>query len=881
MPEATQDKCNSDDEPFSVGCKMGALPCHQGKWDDSKTGSPDGPLPLQAKCWPVAPNKADYIAQGPDMEQHINASTAEWNIYDLNNWETVCPNANDKVKGPTSGFSCAYPPLGCSMSAWEAVDGKDILKPKAVYSNDVGAGQPPTDWKYVTPGDTDAIKAAVAAGFNIPWGCQGDPVNIAKRTDTKTGFVRENLPDDSSSNVVQNTGCTNDIMKPMQNACEVIAQAKAAHAPDETPCEKMQKQAAELQIKLKQLANENEIVNGFREANPFNWLKNVIKAFGTDAKMKQLLQNSLSISLDSNQSQQSQQMCLNNATTIQRNDTTLGSCPNPYPQMIRELCPENPCPWNQMPETIIVPFKDQVDLGPTITKCVPRDPVVVPGSTEAKWLAERHDILSDQRKECMASPFVTARSRELLAASKKFTYDRSKVVNNVDITQTAENSITQTCEQNVEQQQLSNQSAGIMNSITQQLAQASKGFNAHVEGDQTTSNCVDANVNSCQSAISQACCSNSASTLQTNSVTAVLGCSPGIQKVNHSLKNTTEQLCTQGATQGQKNKQKADITNKIAQKATQTAIGMNPMIIFIIFAIVIGLLVLSPVGLVFVLGSKILFIIIIIGIVLMVIGGCQFPIYFASQFKGGCYENSPLLLTTKQQANPKGFIFTNWKAAKETYDKDGEIAAFDFLPTCITLKGQDACSTEVSDGYRTFPKPMATGTAGIFVYPDNTPGWAVYYSSVAKDVKTGVKLPSRGNNFPLADKATDPTKAWTAYNAKITGWSAATPPTETAQGKPGCAEIDKKCVTEPGPGVTAQGPSDPIFPSLTYIRDYKPTFWLYSAIITTMVGCLFVGIGIWMNAARSKKPARFNTQAKKNNSKRSAKSSMPRRAGVK
>ena len=512
------------------------------------------------------------------------------------------PKDEKCIAGTTTGHDAQGIPLPCP------------LKPMAVYAKGL-AGKPPTEWEYVDPGNTAAIAAVVADGFAIPWGCQGNSVNTARRT-TDALLSAE----DSSTSL--SSGCSSEVMKPMVNACAVIAQAKAKSNPEETPCAQMERQSNELTERLAVLANENEKVEALRELNPYTWFQRVItavgKAAGTSTEMKQSLQNTLSITIDSNQSQQSQQMCLNNQKTVQHNVVDLTACPNPFVPLYRELCPPEPCPWNQERVTESVPLILQPKHGVTRTTCKPIEPPPREGGDRAKFLAAQWERAVNVRRACLATPYYGKQSTELLNASKGFLRDRMKVKEDIIINNTAQANTTQICDQNVEQAQVSNQAAGIMNEIAQQLDQKSKGWAASSKGEQKTSNCADANVNSCQAATSQACCSNTTSSDQTNTVRMQLGCSSGIRNITNMLRDDKEQLCTQGATQQQENAQTADISNKLTQKATQTSIGMDPMIIFIIFAIVIGLLVLSPIGLVFFLGSKIRFIIIIIGIILKI-----------------------------------------------------------------------------------------------------------------------------------------------------------------------------------------------------------------------------------------------------------------------
>ena len=343
-------------------------------------------------------------------------------------------------------------------------------------------------------------------------------------------------------------------------------------------------------------------------------------------------------------------------------------------------------------------------------------------------------------------------------------------------------------------------------------------------------------------------------------------CNTGTIKLKQELKAGVEQMCAQGADFAQKNDQTAAITNKVSQKATQKASTPNPFIIFIIFAIVIGLIMLSPIALVFVIGAKI---VPIMGIVLIIIGMCMLPAYFFTQYKGGNYKNSPLLLTSRQQANPTGVTASNWGDVKSTYDKDNKIVAFDFIPTCITLEGQSACATEISDGYKTYPMPKANG-AGEFVYPPHTPGTVVYYSNITSDVKKGVSMPPRGTAFGDLGKNGNPDDP--AYNATISGWSEK----GDAEQPDGCALFNGDGIVN-GPICSAQVPakksallkvtssSDPVFPTVTYVRDYKQSYWLFAGIGTGVIGLLILGIGVWMMSG-SKKKGKFNLISNKNNS---------------
>ena len=257
-------------------------------------------------------------------------------------------------------------------------------------------------------------------------------------------------------------------------------------------------------------------------------------------------------------------------------------------------------------------------------------------------------------------------------------------------------------------------------------------------------------------------------------------------------------------------------------------------------------------ALVFVLGTKIF---LIMGIVLLIVGCLQFPAYFASRYTGGCRLNKPFVFTARKDAPLASMRRDTYSSAKKNYENSADIAGFDFFPDCLAMpdypKGTDC--KNITEGYKSYPSPIPDGAAN-YKYPDNTPGLAMYYKSISKSVNEGVACTQRGS-LPVASKgASEPT---TPMQCDVTSFKYATAQPPTTRGGAAPAFVpgsscpifkgEKACGgSVPGPSVCKPLNSQScLTPSISYVKPHVQKTWLMSAIITTVFGLIFLGIGIF------------------------------------
>ena len=404
------------------------------------------------------------------------------------------------------------------------------------------------------------------------------------------------------------------------------------------------------------------------------------------------------------QSQQSRSMCINNSIIQQSNITDIKACPDPYPGLIKDICGEVPkCPCGTESD------------GKTCKQgCTPAE------YDYHKWLVSQHD-------KCMQDP----QTLKLIENYTNAQTNRFEPTANINVDQGSKANVEQNCEQNVQQKALVNFAAGINNQVTQLMAQRAENA---AENDANQKNCNDVNINmsACNYQSTKACCSNTSDMEQTNMLTITAGCNPINANINQKLQANVEQLCAQGVKQDATSKGAAQISNKIKQAATQVAIGTNWTTIFIIFAIIIGIILLSPIGLTFVLGSKI---ILIMGVILVLIGVAQIIPYMITKYDKGCNLNSPFIFTTRSEAEVLSYRRTSFKDAMDTYNNNKDIKAFDFIPGCLNMSWYPDgspkitnCETDIKRGYHSYPEAKEDPEVpGNYIYPDQTLGMAIYY----------------------------------------------------------------------------------------------------------------------------------------------------------
>ena len=828
-------------------------------------------------------------------------------------------------------------------------------------------------YAYVPPGRPDIVDAIVPLGFLQPYGCMFEKSAFAKSTvpSSKESFGGKLGASSGNSPAASGGKCSSDVMKSLQSTCDKINKSKPK-PPKRNMCAQMNEDNNKMKEKLKELQNNTPwyqsliktaggIVDDLTTGGIIkNFGLAVHQAIGTDNKSVQQLNNALNISIDINQSQQAQAMCLNNASSVQTNSVNLTSCPNPYPDLITNVCGAPPCPklcqkrtgtldpvtnlracesYTPGPSDQGTPYCPNsadykssggkpAQFGPTSTACKnsinkycknAKDLVKCASDAEnelsecfsyKKATEAASDLLikaQDEYQKCIGGAGKSQRE-ELTAAQAKFLEGQKSVVTSLDISQSSTNKVTQSCQQDIAQKALTNFAAGINNQVQQQISQMAKNMSASNTSDMGVCNDVNINMSACNYQSTQACCSNDANNTQTNTINMVTGCSPINGKIHQDLNNSVEQMCSQGVKQTEAAKGKAQISNKIQQAASQTAIGVDPMALFIIIVIVIAIICLSPVALTFIIGTKI---ILIMGIIIMLIGFGQFPAYFATKYSGGSRKNTPFVFTSRKEAKVKAFQQTTWKSAFEQYQQDDSIQGFDFFPDCLNLPNYgksgaagevNDCSKDVAPGYESFPDAIQKGDQ--YSYPDNTPGKAIWYSTIAKSVKDGRSCITRGSLSPGTDDASkvqqaqiDGQDAGFMYNPYLCNIKEFKPPTDGSSTVTPVYDppVDSKTPTAVPAACKSDATSDAcLTPSVSYVKDYALSGWLISAIVTTIIGIGFLGVGIWIQTSgkshqrppiwRKNKTApvnSFNSKCSKNTKMQQSKSTGSRRKTAK
>ena len=793
---------------------------------DSSKPIPVDPTPpyAQMPCVFPGPNpKDDYDPDGPNK-------TVEYAVYSKNGgWKTL-PNPNGTYDGT--------PGLGAWWSDGAIPTSDNVVGP--------GSNLSKLSYIYCPPNSLACVNAAVKAGMGIPHGCQFVKPNISNKTTTKP--TKETFTDDKGG-VDKKSGTTFDpssgqcsaaIMGQMKSTCTQLNKAKENEG---KMCKELNKQNAELQEKLKSLQNNepwyqtliNKVGGVVDDMTPGGLAKNIglaIKEGSANNKVAQQLNNALGINININQSQQSRSMCLNNSFIQQDNVAIVKACPNPYPDLIKDICgtvPKCPC-------------KEDKDGNCIIDDSCPQKAI-----DYLEWTKTQH-------ANCMKDPQTLKMIQEYdKAAATQFNKPA-----NINIDQKSKAHVKQNCDQNVQQKALVNFAAGINNQVTQLMAQHAENA-ADNQASQKNCNDVNINMSACNYQSTNACCSNTSGIQQNNMVSVTVGCSPINANVNQQLQADVEQLCVQGVKQNAQSKGQAQITNKIKQAATQVAIGANWMTIFIIFAIIIGIILLSPIGLTFVLGSKI---ILIMGVILVLIGVAQIIPYIMTKYDKGCNHNSPFIFTTRSEAEVLSYRQTTFKEAMDTYNNNQDIKAFDFIPGCLNmswyLDGSPKitnCETDIKNGYHSYPEALEDPKVpGNYIYPDQTLGMAIYYKTLDKSVKGGVPCTQRGNpgsGDPSSGGATptayrcklNPTKSYVTKQLndeskqEIAQPVFENQPSDTTTS--GTKDDAKKSCTE----ATAQSCE---IPSVSYYKASSMNIWLYSAIATASLGLILTLAGIWV-----------------------------------
>ena len=798
---------------------------------------PSKPIPVdptppyaQMPCVFPGPNPTD------DYDPDGSNKTVEYAVYSKNGGWVKPPDPNGTYDGT--------PGKGAWWSDGNNISGDDVVGP--------GSNLSELSYIYCPPNSLACVNAAVKAGMGIPHGCQFAKPNISNKTTTKS--TKETFTDDKGG-VDKKSGTTFDpssgqcsaaIMGQMKSTCTQLNTAKANEG---KMCEVLNKQNAELQEKLKSLQNNepwyqtliNKAGGVVDDMTPGGLAKNIglaIKAGSANNKVAQQLNNALGINININQSQQSRSMCLNNSFIQQDNVTIVKACPNPYPDLIKDICGAAP--------SLNCPCGTESDGKTCKEKCT---------DSEIQY----HEWAITQHANCMKDPQTLKMIEEYnKAAATQFNKPA-----NIKVDQKSQAHVKQNCDQNVQQKALVNFAAGINNQVTQLMAQHAENA-ADNQASQKNCNDVNIDMSACNYQSTNACCSNTSGIQQNNMVSVTVGCSPINANVNQQLQADVEQLCVQGVKQDATSKGSAQITNKIKQAATQVAIGANWMTIFIIFAIIIGIILLSPIGLTFVLGSKI---ILIMGVILVLIGVAQIIPYIMTKYDKGCNHNSPFIFTTRSEAEVLSYRRTTFKEAMDTYNNNGNIKAFDFIPGCLNMEWYSDgsppkitnCETDIKNGFHSYPEAMEDPNApGNYIYPDQTLGMAIYYKTLDKSVKGGVPCTQRGN--PGSGDPSSGGQTPTAYRCKLNPTKSYVTKQLNNESKqeivqPVFANQPSDTTTSGTKSDATSGTSPPCteatsqsceIPSVSYYKASSMNIWLYSAIATASLGLILTLAGIWV-----------------------------------
>jgi hypothetical protein len=977
MSPCTYEKPTTDECPIDQGtivCNSivyNANDYTQGVMDDKGNIMESTKTTINKPLWSCKPNNFETDASKV-------APTKQWNVHDAPYFDPVysqiaCTFPGKNISSPDDhpqtmdyivyskiGNKITTQPTG-SSGGWIyptsktnvtiAQHGNDI---KTCAVKDIGTNISSWKYAYVPPGRQDIKNAVMSAGFFQPFGCMFAPASFAPDTQTPDNDM-QNMLGDSNSGQKISTGntCNSKTMTQLQTTCKKIGQQGTATKG--SMCEQIKKDQEKFQEKLKALQNQTPwyktlIKTGggiLSDESPSGLVKNlgiaIHKAIGAGNESVQKLNNALSINIDINQTQQSQSFCLNNAVNIQNNTLITKVCPDPYPELINNVCGLPPCkpceartgkpdsqgvraceqqPAGFVGETCVPGSNDngKATIGPDTDACQNICNIAIKqtdgtyefnpnglcsgfcdgltpsggcnfidktnGPAAYQACMNSCQVNKDNEYVCMEpqqanqylykelmNTYENCRDNagkeqitELMNKQSDFQSSQQNVTTVLDITQSSNNKINQQCNQDVAQKALTNFAAGINNQIQQLIQQKAKNMSASNTSSMDICNDIKVNESACNYQSTQACCSNTVNSQQNNTIELTLGCSKTNGQVHQDLQATENQLCTQSVKQTAVAKGTAQITNKIKQAAAQTAVGLDPMALFIIIVIIIGIILLSPVGLAFVVGTKI---ILIIGIIMLLIGVCQLPAYFITKYTGESRKNTPFIFTSRKETQVQNYQDTTWKQAFDTYQNDDTIQGFDFFPNCIILPNYEQninCTTDIASGYQSYPDSIQKGNT--YIYPDDTPGKAIWYKTVAKDVKSGRSCLTRGNlpdgSDSMRDVKTDPQyggKMYNPYICNVTGFPNSKPtfkdPTENGNG------IPKSCVKS--------GSNSCLMPSVSYVKDYSLPVWLYSAIVTIIIGITMTGIGIWIESTKnttktsSQSTTKFNSTTRQTN----------------
>jgi hypothetical protein len=261
-----------------------------------------------------------------------------------------------------------------------------------------------------------------------------------------------------------------------------------------------------------------------------------------------------------------------------------------------------------------------------------------------------------------------------------------------------------------------------------------------------------------------------------------VGCNPGIIKLRQDNQQKAEAACSIGVGQGASAKLDSKVKNKLAMDISQKAVGINPMAFFIIIAIIMGIILLSPMLMVAFVGTKIF---LIMGVIIMMIGLGNIPVYILSRVKEDKLgrKNGAFLFVDEKKVKRYGnpVVSNTYGEIMKQYKSDDNIIAVDFFPfvsgDCVTDNCSNnnpppnPCTPEIKDGNVTgkcnkitgqktpgensadkekFPVLVATGDGGQ-KYSDNVKGSAVFYSYISPSVALGSDgCPTQGPNGECA-----------------------------------------------------------------------------------------------------------------------------------
>lgn len=728
----------------------------------------------------------------------------------------------------------------------------------------------PSDWTYmyIQPGNETCRKKAADAGMGVPYGCQLVKANIAKPLEgqcSKESFRA--YPTNESFTYIQDAGdgktststsqagvCTDAIKSQLKSTCEGVQSDSSVTKG--SMCEKINEDIQNAKAKVQALKNQAPWYDKINPKATLDGVADIVNAFGhASNESKQMIANAMNLNININQTSQAQEICENNARSIQANTFDVTSCPNPYPDLIDEICPP------QLP----VPCTNLCEERDSTNTCKPKGPGCKQTQDEKTQEIQNYKMLNQIRNNCIYNPNYMKQSNAYTAAAADFIKNSKPLEGTYE--QSATSQISQTCAQKISQLQNSNFAAGATNSIAQLLTQKDKNSSSSIS-DALTCNDMNANESACNYQSTSACCANTANVQQYNDVHIVAGCSPINLKIKQDLNSSVSQICTQGMDQTQVAKGTAQLSNKIKQAASQTATGLDPLSFLWIFVIIIGIILLSPILLVWVVGNKI---ILIIGIVLMLIGAAMLYPYFKYRYQNGCNKNSPFVFSTRADApvlNTQSSI--TFKDAYEQYMNNENVNAFDFFPSCLKMEDYpssiDSCN-KISPGYQSFPVPVKGDGNKPWVFPDATPGMAVFYKSIAKSMQNGVTCTKFGGDNTPVPKG----KKCTPDSTGSTGSC----PQKDSNGLPQPVPY-RVTLNETNPFKQSSDlpvPNDPtknqvtaescVQPSVSYYKGNDEKIILYGACGTGIVGIAMLIVGVIVSSG--KKSSTVLTEDRKSN----------------